>query len=318
MKLSREVKTAIIVLGGILLFIMGFSFLKSSSIFDSSRTFYAVYGNVGGLEPATPVTINGLTVGKIQSIRFKDTSGKLLVTFTVESDFVFSKNSKAELYDTGIIGGKSIQIIPVFDESGPAVEGDTLQATIRPGLTELVTQKLTPLQEKVQLAITSADSLLGGVNQVLDDKTRKNLQSAIGGLNDVIYNFKKTSNALNALLDENRKNLDNSLTNLNKITDNFSSISDTLAQSNLGTTVKKLQTTVASLDKVLAQVENGEGTLGKLLKDESMYKNLTDASKQLDLLLEDLRLNPKRYVHISVFGKKAKEYQPPAEEEDNK
>ncbi|WP_150452638.1 MlaD family protein, partial [Arenibacter lacus] len=163
MKISREVKTGIIVIGGILLFILGFSYLKSTPLFDNSKTFYSVYPNVGGLQAGTQVTINGFSVGKVNDIRFNDEQGNLLVTFTVSNNFSFSKNSVAELYDTGIIGGKGIQIKPVFDGSAIAVSGDTLQSSNRPGLTELVQQRLTPLQLKVEDAISNADSLLMNV-----------------------------------------------------------------------------------------------------------------------------------------------------------
>lgn len=171
MKISREIKTGIIVLGGILLFVLGFSYLKSSPIFDTSKTFYAVYKHVGGLQPGTQVSINGFAVGKVNDIRFKDQSGLLLVTFSVDNKFQFSKNSTAELFDTGIIGGKGIQIRPVFDNGPIAKSGDTLPSEIKPGLTELVQQKLTPLQMKVEDAVSNADSLLINFNEILDRKS---------------------------------------------------------------------------------------------------------------------------------------------------
>ena len=125
------------------MFILGFSYLKSTPLFDNSKTFYAVYHHVGGLQSGTQVTINGFTVGKVNDIKFNDASGNLLVTFTVDNGFSFSKNSNAELYDTGIIGGKGIQIKPVFDDAVMAKSGDTLPSSTRPGLTELVQQRLT-------------------------------------------------------------------------------------------------------------------------------------------------------------------------------
>jgi phospholipid/cholesterol/gamma-HCH transport system substrate-binding protein len=318
LKITREIKTAVIVLGGIFLFILGFSYLKSNALFNSNRTFYAVYSHVGGLASGTPVTINGFKVGTIQDIRFKDAKGQLLVTFTVDSDFEFSKNSVAELYDTGIIGGKGVQLLPVFDGSAMAQSGDTLPSSIKPGLTELVTQQLTPLQEKIQGAITSADSVLVGVNSVLDNRTKGNLQDAIAGLNDVIKSFKQTSTSLNTMLSDNKESINSSLSNIDKITTNFSKVSDELAAANMGATIKKLQGTVKGLNNVLSKIEKGEGSLGKLMKDEAMYNNLAEASHQLDLLLEDMRLNPKRYVHFSLFGKKQKEYKAPEENQEDK
>ncbi|TMU56175.1 MlaD family protein [Flagellimonas algicola] len=311
MKLSREIKTGIIVLTGILAFIFGLSYLKSSSLFEDSKTLYAVYDHVGGLQPGTQVTINGLAVGNVNSIKFKDGSGKLLVTFSINNDFEFSKNSKAELYDTGIIGGKGIQINPVFDGAPSARSGDTLITNTKPGLTELVQQKLTPLQMKVEGAVSHADTLLMNVNKVLDDQTRKQLRQSIAGLNELIASFKVSADKFSTLLENNKEQLDNSLKNVDKITTNFSKLSDSLANAGLAGTVSNFKTTVEKLNTVLEKIEKGEGSLGKLTQDEKLYDNLTAASRELDLLLQDFRLNPKRYVNVSVFGKKQKDYELP-------
>ncbi len=308
MKISREIKTGIIVLGGILLFVLGFSYLKSSPIFDNSKTFYAVYKHVGGLQPGTQVSINGFAVGKVNDIRFKDETGMLLVTFSVENKFQFSKNSKAELYDTGIIGGKGIQIKPVFDNAPMAKSGDTLQTETKPGLTELVQQRLTPLQLKVEDAVSNADSLLINFNEILDDKTKKDLRESISGLNALVNSFQGSANTMNALLVGNKDKLNGSIEDLSNITGNFSKLSDSIANSGIVETMESLQSTLKNLDGLMAKMEKGEGTLGKLMKDEALYANLSSASKELDLLLQDFRLNPKRYVNVSVFGKKQKEY----------
>lgn len=314
MKLSREIKTGIIVIGGILLFILGFSYLKSTPLFDNSKVFYAVYSHVGGLQPGTQVSINGFSVGKVNDIKFLDNSGKLVVTFTVDSKFEFSKNSSAELYDTGIIGGKGIQIKPVFDKAPIAESGDTLQTSTRPGLTELVQQRLTPLQLKVEGAVSNADSLLANFNEVLDADTKGNLRETIKGLNTLVYAFQKSAATLNTLLDANKVQLDSSIENLNTITGNFAEVSNTLAEAELGKTMASLDATVGNLNTLLAKVERGEGTMGKLMQDEALYNNLSNATRELDLLLQDFRLNPKRYVNVSVFGKKQKEYTLPEED----
>ncbi|MCP4975886.1 MAG: MCE family protein [Maribacter sp.] len=290
------------------MFILGFSYLKSTPLFDNSKTLFAVYQNVGGLQPGTQVTINGFNVGKVNEIRFKDASLNLLVTFTVSNEFTFSKNSKAELYDTGIIGGKGIQIRPIFDGAPVAQSGDTLITETRPGLTELVQQKLTPLQQKIEGAFTNADTLLMNVNEVLDPKTKKDLREAISGLNNLMKSLEGSAEVLNSLLKDNQGKLDSSLTNFNELSANFAKLSDSLNNAGLGRTLASLESTVSNLDKILGQIEKGDGSLGKLMKDEHLYNNLNNASKELDLLLQDFRLNPKRYVNVSVFGKKQKDY----------
>lgn len=318
MKISREFKTAIVVLGGILLFILGFSFLKSNPIFKSYRTYYAVYDHVGGLATGTSVSINGFPVGKIMDIRFLDEKGKLLVTFSVENDFEFSQSSKAVLFDTGIIGGKGIQIVPVFDGSPVSVSGDTLPASIKPGLTELVTQRLTPLQAQLGSMLEHADSVLSGINTVLDDDTRANLKASTANLKEITDNFKSSSVALNALLRDNKEKLDNSIDNIEGLTGNLKDVSATLAEADLGRTMEELQQTINGFNNVIAKIDRGEGSVGKLLKDEELYDNLTGASLQLEQLLEDMKLNPKRYVHFSLFGKRPKPYETQEEESGTK
>ena len=308
MRITREIKTGIIVIGGILLFILGFGYLKSSSLFDNSKTFYAVYKHVGGLQAGTAVSINGLAVGKVNNVEFKDATGDLLVTFHVDSDFKFSKSSIAEIYDTGIIGGKGIQIKPVFESGNIAQSGDTLLASIKPGLTDLVQQNLRPLQNMVEGAVSNADSLLVNFNQILDLQTKQNLRESIKGLNELIQSFQVTARNLNGVLANNKENLNSSLTNINIVTTNLAMLSDSLANAGLPKTIRSLETTMANLDKIVSGIQKGEGTIGKLMHNEELYANLTAASKQLDLLLQDFRLNPKRYVNVSVFGKKQKEY----------
>jgi len=314
LKISREIKTGIIVVGGILLFILGFSYLKSSPLFEDGKTFYAIYKDVGGLQTGTPVTINGLVVGKVNDIKFKDISGDLVVTFSVKNDFGFSKNSPAELYDTGIIGGKGIQIKPMLDGAANAKSGDTLNSNIQPGLTQLLQTQLTPLQKKVEGAVTNADSLLMNVNQVLDARAKKDLRETLSGLNKTVASFQKSADALNRILNNNEDKLGNSLENFEKLTANFATLSDSLNNAGLNRTLASLESSVSNLDELMARVNSNKGTIGKLLNDEKLYTNLNNASKELDLLLQDLRLNPKRYVNVSVFGKKQKEYELPEED----
>ena len=151
LKLSKEIKTAVLVISGILLFIFIFNYLKGENVFDSSKKISAIYENVEGLAPSAAVTINGHTIGKVQSIEFKgDGSGLLRVTMLISDDFPFSVNSEAQLYEAGLIGGKAIAIIPSFDSSALVQSGDVLRSKVKPGLTDLVNQRLTPLQEKIE------------------------------------------------------------------------------------------------------------------------------------------------------------------------
>ncbi len=299
MKISREVKTAVLVISSIVLFIFLFNYLKGNNLLDSSRTFYVVYDNVEGIASSTPVTINGLSVGKVQNISFnEDASGRLTVKLLVDSDFKFSKNSKAELYETGLIGGKAIAIIPAFDNAENAKKGDYLTGTVKAGLTELVNQRLTPLQEKIETMMVSADSLLTNINSVFDVQTKVNLKKSISELALTIESFKNTSVSINNLIADNQEKLSNTLSNVEDISSNLSKITDSIANANLSGTIKSLQLTITQFDKILSSIENGEGSIGKILKDDELYNNLKGASKEMEELLRDIKLHPKRYFRI--------------------
>ena len=299
MKITREVKAAVLVISGLLLIVYLFNYLKGQNLLDSSRTFYAVYDNVEGLAPSSPVTINGHIVGKVQEIAFtQDGSAKLKVKLLVDSDFQFSKNSKAELYEAGLIGGKAIAIVPAFDNSENAIDGDMLEGTVKAGLTELVNQKLTPLQGKIEDVMVSADSLLGNINDVFDKETKANLQSSIAQLNQTIASFSITSKSLNSLISDNKEKLDSTITSFESTSANLASITDEMAKANLGNTIEELQTTITSFKNLLSSIDKGEGSIGKLMKDEGLYNNLEGATKELEELLRDIKLHPKRYFRI--------------------
>ncbi|RZW56724.1 MAG: MCE family protein [Flavobacteriaceae bacterium] len=309
MAISREVKTAGLVLIGLALIIFLFNYLKGENLLDSTRKFYTVFENVEGLATSAPVTINGLTVGRVQKITLdQEKNGQLMVMLLLDNDFEFSKNSTAELYETGLIGGKAIAIVPAFDDAEIARSGDMLDSEVKAGLSELLNQKLTPLQEKMEIMMVSADSVLTNINDVFDEKTKTNLQNSIAQLSATISSFKNTSQSLNGLITDNQEKLDNTLTNVDQISSNLLKITDSIASANLAQTIKNLESTIGNFDQVLASIENGEGSIGKLLKDEGLYNNLEGASKQLEQLLQDMKLNPKRYVHFSLFGKRPKQY----------
>ncbi|WP_136481230.1 MlaD family protein [Cognatitamlana onchidii] len=313
MKITREVKTGVLAILGIILFIFGFNYLKGENILSSSRVFFTEYSNVEGLVVSTPVTISGLPVGKVLDITFKeDGSGKLIVKLLVDSDFEFSVNSRAELYETGLIGGKAIAIMPAFDGAEVAQNGAYLKSGKKAGLTDLVNQRLTPLQEKIEVMMVSADGVLQNLNEVFDEKTKANLKKSIEELSYTMASFKETSSTLNKLMIDNQQNIDTVLTNARIISGNLSKVTKSLADSNLDETIKSLESTLNSFNGVLSDMQNGQGSIGKLLKDEALYDNLEAASKELEELLRDIKLHPNRYRRI--LSKKEIPYQDNIEE----
>ena len=286
MKLSREIKTAFLVIVGVLLFIFGFSFLKGKSLFKKDKIIYTVYEEVEGLVEGAKVTINGLVIGKIMKIDFLPNTTRILITMSVRSELDFSPQSEAILYEAGLIGGKAIQIDPVFDSKIKVKSGDTLVSALKPGLTELINKQIEPLQLKIENMLTSADSLFIGVGNILNNDSQENLKS---------------------ILKKNQSNINITFENFAETSDNLKTITDSISQANLAVAINKFMNTIESLDGIVATIESGDGTMGKLVKDETLYQNLSQASKQLEDLLSDLKSHPKRYVHFSLFGKKGKE-----------
>lgn len=316
MKLSKEIKTGLLAVFAISTFILGYNYLKGSSLFKTERVFYAVYENVEGLGLSSAVNINGFRVGKVQNIEIDKNTGLMIVTFSVENDFQFSKQSIARIYGGGIIGGKSLAIIPVFESNVIATTGDTLQSQVEEGIMELVNDRLTPLQMKIESAVEGVDSLMVAINDVLDEKSRKNLKSSIADLNAITSSFVVSSTKLQSLLTNNEDKLNRTFDNLDTTTQNFAAFSDTLAQVNLNQMVNELEATIKNFKTLSETLNNGEGTLGKLLNDDSLYVNLEFATKQLEELLQDVKLNPTRYINISLFGKRNVPYESPDSRED--
>ena len=287
------------------MFIIGFSYLKGNHVFISDRTFYAIYDDVEGISKGTPVTISGFNVGSIQNIEFFNDSEKLLVKFRVENKINFSKNSIAQIYETGLIGGKALAVI-----TKPGIvanSGDTLSSAIAPGLTELVNDKLSPLQEKIESTFVSADSLLIAINNILDNQTQSNIKNTFDDLSETVENVKFSTSKFENLLTENEKKISNIINRIDITSSNLSNFSNSFTD--LEKTIENFSKTSDNLNLILSEISSGNGTFNKLIFDDSIVNSLNSASENINLLLEDLRLNPKRYVHFSLFGKKNKPYE---------
>ena len=290
-----------------MLFVFGFSFLKGKSFFEKDKIIYTVYDEVEGLVEGAKVTINGLVIGKIMKIDFLPNTTRILITMSVRSELDFSPQSEAILYEAGLIGGKAIQIDPVFDSKSIVKSGDTLVSALKPGLTELINKQIEPLQLKIENMLTSADSLFIGVGNILNNDSQENLKSILKNLSLSTSKINDASISLVEILKKNQSNIDNTFENFAETSDNLKTITDSISQANLAVAINKFTNTIESLDGIVATIESGNGTMGKLVKDETLYQNLSQASKELEDLLSDLKSHPKRYVHFSLFGKKDKE-----------
>ena len=310
MKLTREIKTGILAISSILLFIWGYSFLKGSDLLTDYKKFYVHYNNVEGLVPSSLVTLNGLTIGKVKAIDLQK-DGRLLVELQIKNDFAITNGSTAEIYSPSPIGGKQIAILVNKNDTKPAESGAFLVSATKMGLIDGLAGQIDPLKQKLDKLLDNANAMLVNVNQIFDAKTRENLQSSLANLNETLAQFKVASKDVNTMLADNKSKIGNTMTNIEKASGNFSKLSDSLDKANIGKTVKSLEKTLASVDKIMSGLESGNGTMGKLIKDDALYTNFSKTSKELELLLQDVRLYPTRYVNVSLFGKKNKPYTGP-------
>lgn len=306
MNLSREIKTAILIIGCIIIFIFGFNYLKGTSLLSNEKTIHALYDEVEGLVVGANITIRGLNVGKVKIIDFNDDFEKIKVTFSIRDDLTFSNESVAQLYEAGLIGGKAIAIIPKYDSSNIIKNGDILISEIKPGLTELVNQQIAPLQDKIEGLLTSADSLFAGISNIMNYETQNNLKMTLEGLASTIENVNVLSSNINDILNANEKGLKSTINNLSKVSGNLNKITDSLKQMPLSSIVKNFEDTSLQLKRIIERLNSGEGSAGMILKDNKLYDNLVNSSEALEALLSDLKSHPKKYVHFSIFGRKEK------------
>lgn len=313
MKISREVKTAVLVLSGIILLIFLINYLNGEDVFESQDTYYTEF-DYNALSKASPVTVKGNSVGKIKEIKYDFDSGKTRVEFTVDEQLVFSKESKVRLYETGLMGGNGLAIL-VSNEGEPAKSGDYLASEVEEGLVSSLTKNFSGVGDDLGSTLKTADTLLINLNNLVTDDSDEGLKNAIKELNATMKSFKTVAYSINTLVSKNDDKLTAVLTNFDSITRDFSVITSDLKKVEFSQIVAKLDKTLSSVNTIMASVNNGEGTIGKLLKDEGLYDNLEAASKEMEELIRDIKLHPARYRRI--LSKKEIPYTPPNEEDQN-
>jgi len=311
--ISREVKTAVLVLLSIGMLIWGYTFLNGKNIFSSSRTFFVEYDNVEGLSTASSVTINGMVVGKVHHISLKD-QGKLLVELMMTENVDVPKSSKAIIYSPGFIGGKQIALEINYKDPELAQSGDYLQAGSLTGLIDGLGEKVDPIAKKLDSVLYNVNILVQTINKTLDPAAQKNLQDALAQLNATMTNANAITGKFDRIVSSNETKINNIVSDFNTTSKNLSAFSndlDKIQLQKLQDILNKFDSAASNLDNMMTDINSGKGNLGKLMKEEQLYQNLEDATKELNQLLEDVKLNPRRYINISVFGKKAAPYEEP-------
>lgn len=313
MKISKEIKATILVLASVGLLIWGISFLAGTNLFSKTRIFYVKYPNVEGLSTASSVTINGLVVGKVNNIELQK-DGELLVELLMTNDVEVPKSSKAVMYAPSFLGGKQISLEINYQDPTLAQTGDFLTGGNMSGLLDGLGEKADPIVQKLDSVLYNVNVLVGSLNNTLNPETQQNLQNALAELNATMKNANAITGKFDRIVTTNESKINAIVSDFNKTSENLSAFSnelDKIQLQKLQDILNKFDQAATTLNNLMTDVDQGKGNIGKLLKEEQLYQNIEDATKELNELLEDVKLNPKRYINISVFGKTSQPYVAP-------
>jgi phospholipid/cholesterol/gamma-HCH transport system substrate-binding protein len=292
MRQTKELIIGLSTFAALICFIWGYNFLKGKNVFTQKRDYYAFYDHVHGLEVGRPVTINGFKIGQVTDITFDASyGGKLLVDFNISEPMEFASDSKVQIYDMDIMGAKGVELI-IGSNTELATPGDTLVGDIKISLTEQVTKQFVPIKDGTEKLISVLDSTLKSIT-LLTNKASELIEANHTSITNAAGNIDTLAEALN----NQRKDFETVISNLKQF-------SSDLVDSDVDQTVKQVGLTMKNFDSILQEIQLGEGSLGKLVKDAELYTGMTKSMTQLEILLKDMREHPKRYVHFSMFGKK--------------
>ena len=309
MKFRKEVKVGFLAVIGILMSVFSYNYLKGFNLFEKNRKFKIIYEKVDGLSVSNPVTLNGFKIGNVKKINFNpDNTKELIVDIIIENDVSFPKTSYAELYETGLIGGKAIAIIPDYsNDSTVAMDGDYLRGSIKPGLTELVNQILPQVQLQLEIVMKNAEIVLENINSLFDAETKAQLKSSIDDFSNLANQLSETSNSISKLISENSQDISASIENIKLSSERVSDISKSLSPKLIEDITNNLDSVLSDLKNISKNLNSNSGTFGKLINDDNVYLNLDSTINELKELIEDVRNNPNKYINFSVIGRKYKE-----------
>jgi phospholipid/cholesterol/gamma-HCH transport system substrate-binding protein len=311
-KISNEVKVGVTILLTIVVFIWLFSFLKGKDFLKSTAIYYTIYDKVGGLAESSPVEVNGYKVGVVKSLDFIDAkSGKLLVVFSVKKNFKLPKNTVAEIVPVSLLGGMKVQFV-YGKGPGTYAEGDTIPGRLAESLMDKIDTEILPVKEKISNLVVVLDSVISSVNEIMNPEFKKQLNgtlthinSATASLDKVVGSKEKELAATVENINKFTQMLSDNSGKMNKTFSNLETISDTLSTADISASVSNLKTSLQKTVSLLDNLNNGKGSAGQFLTNDTLYTNLTSSLESLNILLKDMKSNPKRYVHFSVFGKKS-------------
>lgn len=323
MKINNETKVGIITVLSVTILILGYSYLKGEDVFTDTVDIYAEYDQISGIKVSNPVLYNGFIVGKITDLVLSP-QGTIVARLTIKPELQIPENTIAKIVSQDILGAKAIVLY--FGDSRTFIdEGDTLRTDVEMSLAESVNSEVLPVKQKAEKLLGTVDSILISIQYILNPNFRSNIDQSFASIKRSIETLEVTATRVDSMvkyqsarfksisnnIESISTNLKNNNEKITNILQNVDQISDSLAKVNFIETINRANKALSDIAIITEKINTGQGTLGMLVNDDKLYINLTQSSKDLDKLLVDLRLNPKRYVSLSMFGGSNKKYKEP-------
>ena len=316
MKLSNETKVGILSALAILILILGFKFLKGEALFENKFNYYVEYKNINGLTTASQVVLNGLPIGRVKTLSLNSSRNNIIVAkLSINKDISIPINSEAKIVSADLLGTKQIAII--YSKSAEFNNnGDTLIGSIEQNLQQQVSETILPVQQKANQLLGSMDTMVQVIGLIFNESNRKHIDSSLYSFYNALETMSNTAEQIDTVVANEAKRLGHIFSNVESITNNLSEnnehiaslmknlshISDSLKKSEITKTINNAKHALNDFSSLVEKVNEGEGSMGMLINDKALYYNLQSSSSSLDSLLKDLKENPSRYLHFSVFG----------------
>lgn len=315
MRINRETKIGFIFLVAAGLLYWGYNFLKGKDVFIQEKTFFAIYQDVSGLSKSDPIYINGLRAGQVKNLYFEQGfSGRIIAEFQITTNFPLPKNTVAKIISTDLMGTKAVGLT-IGDSQELLQDGDTLYASIESTLQEQMEQTLGPLKNKAEQLLISVDEILTNLQGILNSETASNIQMSMSHLEKSLQNVESVTGNLDSLVSKEKSSVERILENAESITSNlrnnneslsaiiqnFHQISDSLVAADMASTLKYANKALLDFSSIMNKINSGEGSMGMLMNNDTLYIELEKSARDLNLLLEDIKANPGRYVKFSLF-----------------
>ena len=311
MEKKNYIKIGLLAVSAIVILVWGLSFLKGESLFKAENHYIAIYNKLDGLAESNPVMLSGYRIGSVENIGFVEEGNelKIIVKMKISNDFQLPIGTTAKIVNIDIMGTKGVEIIRPKTVNGYYSNGDTLRSSMDGGIIDQILDFVLPMKEDWAGFLTTSDSVMHGLNQLLNEKNLNNLSHSLEGLSEVAKHLSKNANSIDSImrnLDKAARMLGRNTGTLERIINNFESVSDSLAVLELSKTLNEAQEALKNANRLLSTINNSNGTAQKIITSDSLYNNLEEATVRINRILDEFEKHPKKYINLSIFGGKEK------------